>query len=52
MISQGLRYLKDYGVVHLDIKLNNILIGKKLAIKIIDFGESFHCDLKGNLGNI
>lgn len=44
-ISQGLRYLKDYRVVHLDIKLSNIMVSKKLAVKIIDFGESFHPSL-------
>jgi serine/threonine protein kinase len=47
MTVQGLRYLKKYKIVHLDLKPNNIVVGKNLAIKIIDFGESYHssfCD--------
>jgi serine/threonine protein kinase len=42
MILQGLRYLKDYQIAHLDLKLANIMIGSRLVVKIIDFGESYH----------
>lgn len=45
MVVQALRCLKDYGVVHLDLKPSNILIYCNLYIKLIDFGESYHPDI-------
>jgi serine/threonine protein kinase len=45
MLVQALRCLKDYGVVHLDLKPSNILIYCNLYIKLIDFGESYHPDI-------
>ena len=38
-------------IVHLDLKPENILLLKNLLIKIIDFGESYHPDVRyvGNL---
>jgi serine/threonine protein kinase len=41
LIAQAIRFLTFYDVVHLDIKPDNILIYKKLMIKLIDFGESY-----------
>ncbi|RLN14976.1 hypothetical protein BBJ28_00020478, partial [Nothophytophthora sp. Chile5] len=37
----GLRYLHDVGVVHGDLKGNNILLGKDGVAKLTDFGLSF-----------
>ena len=51
-IVQSLRYLKNYNVAHLDLKPGNIMIGKKLSIKLIDFGESYHPHFKGRTFNI
>ena len=45
VIAQSLRYLKEYNIVHLDLKPSNIMLSKKLSIKIIDFGESYHPSL-------
>jgi serine/threonine protein kinase len=41
-----LKFLHEYRVVHLDLKPANILLQKKMMIKVIDFGESYHPDLK------
>jgi len=45
LIAQSLRYLQEYKIVHLDLKPSNIMTTKRLSIKIIDFGESYHPDL-------
>ena len=39
-IAMGLRYCHAYGIVHMDIKPENILIAKNLITKITDFGEA------------
>ncbi|RLN88274.1 hypothetical protein BBJ28_00023050 [Nothophytophthora sp. Chile5] len=39
--ATGLRYLHDVGVVHGDLKGNNILIGTDGVAKLTDFGLSF-----------
>jgi len=41
-ITQSLRYIRDFRIVHLDLKPSNIMIFCNLLIKLIDFGESYH----------
>lgn len=52
-IASGIRFLKDEGVYHLDLKGSNILIQKNYTLKLIDFGESYlkspHPNLKLSL---
>ncbi|RLN92282.1 hypothetical protein BBJ28_00022301 [Nothophytophthora sp. Chile5] len=51
--ATGLRYLRDVGVVHGDLKGNNILIGKDGVAKLTDFGLSFfrkNADLEAEQG--
>jgi serine/threonine protein kinase len=38
MLSQGIRFLSGYQVLHLDLKPQNIMITKSMMVKIIDFG--------------
>ena len=38
----GLRYIHNYGIIHMDIKPANILIAKTLMAKITDFGEAIN----------
>ena len=45
-IIQSLRCLKDYKIAHLDLKPSNVMIGKKMTVKLIDFGESYYPELK------
>lgn len=40
MVADGLNAMHQNGIVHCDIKPNNILINKSGAIKIIDLGQS------------
>lgn len=51
-LLQGLRSLARYDVVHLDIKPNNIMLSPELLIKLLDFGESYHPDIKGKPGAV
>jgi serine/threonine protein kinase len=44
-ILQGLRYIRDYHIVHLDLKPNNVMIYCNMLIKLIDFGEAYHPEL-------
>ena len=39
-IGAGLHALHEAGYVHADIKPNNIIVGKKEVVKIIDFGQA------------
>lgn len=38
LIAQGLKYLHEYKIFHLDLKPTNIMMYKKMMIKLIDFG--------------
>ena len=42
ILAQALRYLSEYHISHLDLKPSNIMLSKKLGLKLIDFGESYH----------
>lgn len=50
-IVSALRYLHNHGVVHRDIKSENIMYNGKVA-KIIDFGTSRHFDPLKNMGEL
>ncbi len=39
-VAEGLEALHRHGYVHADMKPNNILLGKRGEVKIIDFGQS------------
>jgi serine/threonine protein kinase len=52
IIAQGLRYLQEYQIAHLDLKPSNIMVCKQMMVKLIDFGESYHPDIKGTPSSI
>lgn len=39
-LIEGLEYMHSKGVAHLDLKLENIMLGSDLQLKIIDFDQS------------
>lgn len=41
-IIQAVRYIRNYDIVHLDLKPSNIMMHLNMMIKLIDFGESYH----------
>ncbi len=45
----GFKYIHDKGIIHLDIKLSNILLVSDNKIRICDFGLS---RIKGSILNI
>ncbi len=47
-ILEGINYLHNNRILHLDIKADNILISNTGDIKIIDFGESIKFEIKKN----
>jgi serine/threonine protein kinase len=46
-ILQALRFVGNHGIVHLDVKENNIIVLKNMVCKLIDFGESYHYKVCG-----
>lgn len=48
MIVSGLQILRNNGIIHLDLKPSNIIVGKRMIIKLIDFGESYHKEVCEN----
>jgi serine/threonine protein kinase len=48
-IAQALRYLHHYEIAHLDVKPYNIMLYRRNLIKLIDFGEAYHPDVKSTL---
>ncbi|RWS05818.1 mitogen-activated protein kinase-like protein [Dinothrombium tinctorium] len=48
-ILNGLQYIHSAGVIHRDLKPNNITINEKCDLKIIDFGIARHigCEMTG-----
>ncbi|KAJ4830657.1 Serine/threonine-protein kinase ht1 [Turnera subulata] len=53
-ISRGMEYLHSQGVIHKDLKSNNLLLNDEMRVKVADFGTSCletQCrETKGNKG--
>lgn len=42
-IIEGVAYMHDLGIAHLDLKMSNILVSEEGRVKLIDFGSSVVC---------
>lgn len=53
-ISRGMEYLHSQGVIHRDLKTNNLLLNDEMRVKVADFGtsclETQSHESKGNKG--
>ncbi|KAF9899920.1 hypothetical protein EC991_008139 [Linnemannia zychae] len=47
-IAHGLNYIHSQGIIHCDIKSRNVLLTKKLEVKICDFGSAMKATDKEN----
>ncbi|KAF9300357.1 Dual specificity testis-specific protein kinase 2 [Mortierella antarctica] len=47
-IAHGLAYMHSLGIIHCDIKSRNVLLTKKLVVKICDFGSAMTTKDKKN----
>ena len=47
-LTNSLRFLNDYQIVHMDLNLNNFLIYRDYLTKLIDFGEAYSSNLQKN----
>lgn len=40
-LVSGVEYLHSHGIAHLDLKLENLMLGENFELKIIDFDLSY-----------
>lgn len=49
-ITQGLKFIHEKGIIHGDIKPENVMITKKFVPKIVDFGLSCLIEIRADVG--